>query len=84
MDSTIIRTHFKGDLSLKEKLHFLTKEHGEVELIFPVHSPLDHYDVDGVQHRPRQRPQRTCVYKSIIFGKNVSKYILMQHYQARE
>jgi len=45
--------------------HVLTEEHGDVELILPVHSSLDHYDVDGVQHRPRQRPQRTFKIKYI-------------------
>lgn len=37
---------------------FLTEEHGNVQLVLPVHPPLDHHDVDGVQDRPGQRPQR--------------------------
>lgn len=38
--------------------HLLTKEHGNVELILPIHSSLDHNNVDSVQHRSSQRPQR--------------------------
>lgn len=35
------------------------KEHGNVQLILPIHFPLDHDNVDSIQRSPRQRPQRT-------------------------
>lgn len=41
--------------------HFHTKEHGNVELVLPIHSPFDHDNVDGVQHGPGQRPQRAYI-----------------------